>query len=58
MPVTQVNMTEDGVIKFISLWHPIDGKWRHITQVIDGPNVTHYTDGVGEKMEKKEQDGA
>lgn len=45
MSTIQINMTKDGKINMVALWHPIDGKWRHITQHLDGPNATYYVDG-------------
>ena len=45
MSTIQINMTKDGEITLVALWHPIDGKWRHIKQRLDGLNATYYVDG-------------
>lgn len=43
MPI-QINMV-DGKVQAVSMWHPINGKWVLVTQII-GENHKFYTDGV------------
>lgn len=43
MPI-QINMV-DGKVQAVSMWHPVNGKWVFITQVI-GEDHKFYTDGV------------
>lgn len=43
MPI-QINMV-DGKVQAVSMWHPINGKWVLITQII-GEQHEFYTDGV------------
>ncbi len=32
-------------IKIIELWHPINGKWLHIYQIIKEHETVYYTNG-------------
>jgi len=37
----------------INIWHPVDGKWRHIFQVYTEGSLTYYTDGRKETPEEE-----
>ena len=36
---------EDGSLQTVSTWHPVDGKWRRISQVLTGDDMGYFTDG-------------
>jgi hypothetical protein len=37
---------EGEKILLISVWHPVNGKWMNITQILRDGQVDYYTDGV------------
>jgi len=42
-----LNVKEDGTIDGVSLWHPINGEWKHIAQKFkDNGDIIYFTDGI------------
>lgn len=44
-------------MKTINIWHIIDEKWNHITQVIKKGSIEFYTDGKYECSRKTDSEG-
>ena len=46
----QLKIDEDGVLRGISMWHPIFGEWVHINQIMKSDGTReYYTNGVKEE---------
>ena len=44
-------VVKNGKQESISLWHPSNGVWMHLTQVKEGDKIKYYTNEIFEKME-------
>lgn len=42
-----LDITQDafGNITYVSLWHPVDGKWMHFAQKFNTDGVEYFTEG-------------
>lgn len=51
----KITKNSDGLWVLVEGWHPVNGKWVHIVQEVEGKEVVYYTDGKKEFTKKLEE---